>query len=481
MNQLSKISQSVLLLSFFEAWERFSYFGMRALLVLFLVQDLGFDDAKAYSIYAIFGAICYITPVVAGILADRYVGFQKVLIIGAAIMCLGHIGMTFSSDDPFFVAFGLAAIAIGTGFFKGNISNLMGSIYSQDDPHRNEGFTWFYVAINLGAAIAAVICGYVAHLWGWHWGFGVAGVGMFIGLVVFMRYRYILNGHGIRPNNPVLRTHLAGLSLLIQTILIAISLIALSIFLIYYSDFSEKYIPWTGILVLGLFVKMMWQATSSERQKGWALIILIFFTMAFFIMEMQLGALINLFTERNVDREVFGMVIPTSTLQTINPVTIIIFGAIFARVSANYSIESSSTRFIIGLLLNLLCFVTLYIGCKFASNGMVPLFYLVVSIVFMGIGELCIAPLIMSLMTLLAPARVLGFMMGVLMFCLSYANLAGIVVGKFFAIDVSNANDPTLSIATYQSGFYYIAILCAVLFGLFLLFVPFLNKRLKAH
>lgn len=478
MKNISIETKSLILLSFLESWERFSFFGMRALLVLFLTSQLGFTDAKAYSIYAIFGAIGYVIPIIGGILADKYLGFQKVLIIGAAIMCCGHIAMALCSDEQIFIDIGLAAIAVGTGFFKGNITNLLGTVYKQDDSERERGFAWFYVAINFGAAIASIACGAIGELYGWHYGFGLAGIGMFIGLIVFMKYRSILGTHGMRPNNPVLKNqHMASLSLLIRSIFIAVTIIILAVFVIYYQETMAKYISMLGILVLILLAKNAYSCNKEERLNILALLLLSIFLLAFFAVEMQLASLINLFTERNVNREFMGYIIPASTLQSINPISIIILGAIFAKFFAKINFQHSMHRFGLGLLINVLCFVVLYIGCKEAESGIVGLTYLVISISLMGFAEICLAPLLMSLFTVLSPFKIRGFMMGVLMFGLSYANLAGIVMGKFIAVPKEKIGDAVASLAVYQNGFYHIMLFAVAILALFALLFPFLHRE----
>ena len=192
------------LLFFVELWERFSYYGMRALLILFLTKSLGFTDPKAYALYSLFAALGYAAPVVGGILADRIFGFRRMVVIGGVVMCLGHGLMALTELWNGVMYFGLGFIAIGTGLFKGNVSNLLGCCYAPEDPNRDKGFTLFYVAVNLGSVLASLACGYVGEKIGWHYGFGLAGVGMVLGLIVFLKYQSVLEDHGMEPNPEVL-------------------------------------------------------------------------------------------------------------------------------------------------------------------------------------------------------------------------------------------------------------------------------------
>lgn len=200
----------VLLLSFVEMWERFSYYGMRALLVVFMTSVYGFNDPKAYAIYSVYAALSYAGPVLGGIIADRLMGFKKMIMLGAVINCFGHTAMACSETSEMMFTIGLGFVAFGSGMFKGNISNLLGSCYSLSDPKRDSGFTLFYVGINLGGFLASILCGYVAHAYGWHYGFGLAGLGMLLGLLALLRFRSILEGKGMPPQINVLKKRVIG-------------------------------------------------------------------------------------------------------------------------------------------------------------------------------------------------------------------------------------------------------------------------------
>ena len=176
------------MLFFAEMWERFSYYGMRALLVLYIIKGfLQKGDGEAYAIYGAYTSLVYATPFIGGMIADKLLGARRAVILGGLLMAAGHLVMTIESEQPFFIA--LALLIVGNGFFKPNISTIVGSLYPDGSPQRDAGFTIFYIGINLGAAMAPLLCGYVGEKYGWHYGFGLATIGMLVGLAVFVSFR----------------------------------------------------------------------------------------------------------------------------------------------------------------------------------------------------------------------------------------------------------------------------------------------------
>ena len=254
---------------------------MRALLVLFLTSQLGFDDPEAYAIYSLFAALCYLGPIVGGYVADRYTGFRALVLLGSVILVAGHALMALSElhDQLFFT--GLGMIAVGSGLFKGNIANLLGCCYEPDDPERERGFTLFYVAINLGGFIAGIACGYVAHLWGWHYGFGLAGIGMTAGLVMFLRFQYLLADHGLKPSQPPLKGALPLKNVIHRLLWASIALSALFGYMLLHAELFAQLLSWSGILILILLGKVIYSSEPHERPGMWTLVALIIFTLFF--------------------------------------------------------------------------------------------------------------------------------------------------------------------------------------------------------
>jgi POT family proton-dependent oligopeptide transporter len=463
-------------LFFVEMWERFSYYGMRSLLVIFLTSHLGFEDKKAYAIYSLFAAIGYAGPVLGGFLADKLMGFRHLVLIGGIIMTLGHASLALVDFKTDMIYIGLALIAIGTGCFKGNITNLLGACYEEQATERSRGFTIFYVSVNLGGFLASVSCGYVAHLYGWEYGFSLAGIGMAIGLVTFIRCQNVLGIHGLPPKPELMRKKIFGLNIFSIIIICALCVAFLVSKILVFSESFANVLACFGILALGIFIYTITKSSAVQRKQLVALSILIAFLMFFFALEMQLGSLIALFTKRNVVDEIFGIAVPASVSQALNPLSIMIFGSLIGRYM-KFNKKYTTFMFALGILTMAICFFVLYVGCLDAVDGRVEYMYLVAAVFCMGLGELCIAPVVQEQATLLAPQHLKGFIMGIVMLSLAFSNLAGIVISKFVSVASINGEVDILeSLAIYRDGFMNIGLVNLGLVVLFLCLSNFVHK-----
>lgn len=486
MTTLFKMPKFLALLFFVEMWERFSYYGMRGILVLFLIKKLGLSDPHAYAIYSLFAAFAYAGPVFGGFLADRLMGFRYMVVVGASILVLGHCLMFLEIFDQSFVYLGLGFIATGTGLFKGNITNLLGTFYKTNDPERDRGFTLFYVAVNLGSVMATVSCAFVAELCGWNYGFGLAAIGMILGLIMYISLQNkILGKNGLPPKLELLEKNIMfGLKPPVFVVAGGIAIAVMCAFMLRSSELFSQLLAVAGVVVFLVAGKIIYSCTQVERRNMIALIILMIFFMFFFALEMQLGSLINLFTDRNVVKSIFGYTIPTAVSQAINPFSILMVGPILAPLFVTMGIKWEVRRVGIGLVLMLLAFLTFYVGCNFANEmSQVPYIFLFVGISLMGVGELFIAPVVHALFTALTPLRVRGFMMGVLMLSLSFSNLAGVVIAKFMSVELDGSQnfDALVSLSIYKSGFFDIMMFNIYLLGVFIILYTFLNRIILAR
>lgn len=490
-NTIDKSSPKFLyLLCFTEMWERFSYYGMRALLVLFLVQNLGFSDSKSYSIYCLFAAIGYIGPLVGGVLADKLLGFRTMVTLGSIIMVIGHTTMVFIPYDTKLLYFGLGLIAVGTGMFKGNITNLLGCCYDEKDPGRDSGFTMFHVSVNIGSLLAAILCGFVADAYGWHYGFALAGIGMLLGLVTFFKFQGMLGDHGLPPKKAATTRTVdlvfAKISFNIQRLVFILCLISAALVgvAIAYSQIFSSVAAFLGFIpVIYLLVKSFYM-NEKERKSIYFLLILGFFFVMFFTLEMQIGSLFALFTERNVDKVVFGQLVPAAVSQGINPFSIMLLGPFIAMMFRKSGTKFSMMRFALAIMCMILCFGVLLVGCDSAdSRAMVPYSFLFGAICIMGLGELFMAPVIYNLYTIFSPAKMRGFMMGILMLAASFANLAGNIVAKFMSVSSANIDlaDNFASLAVYRAGFIDVIYFNIGVLALFMILYPFLNKFVQSR
>src|SRR5690606_38698403 len=330
--------RGLFVLFFAEMWERFSYYGMRALLMFYLVQHWLFTDSQASVIYGAYTALVYIAPVIGGYLADRYLGQRKAVQFGAVLLTFGHILMAFEGDggqgaaelNIFWLA--LSFIIVGSGFLKANISVMVGQLYPRTDIRRDPAYTIFYMGINLGAMLGSLVAGYLGQTYGWAWGFGAAGVGMLLGLVVFVIGKPLLMGRG-EPRAPerLSRPVLGGVTF--EWVLYALAF--LSVGLVWFMMQHQKLVGFllggAGVLLLGyVLFTAVFKLSREERNRIMAALYLIVGSILFWALFEQAGASLNLFTDRSVDREIFGWEVPASMFQSLNSMYIIALAPLFA-------------------------------------------------------------------------------------------------------------------------------------------------------
>lgn len=426
-----------------ELWERFSYYGMRAILVLYMTSELikggfGFDDAKAYGIYAAYGALVYLTPLIGGILADKILGFNKAIAIGAALMALGQFTLFLNNQTTFFI--GLALLVIGNGFFKPNISSMVGKLYPDGDSRRDGAFTIFYMGINIGAFLTPLTCGAIGEIEGWHWGFFAAGVGMTIGFVVFKltQWKGWYEDKGTEPK-PEDQIRLFGISPKILPYLIIAVMIPLAWVLIMNDELMSLIL---GVFGGGTILYMLYSSRHYEKvqqQRIWVIVILLLFTTIFWTFFEMAGSALNLFTERNVDKNIFGVELTTTFFQSINPLFIVLLAPLFSwlwiKLGKSGKEPAAPYKFAVGLMLLGSGFLALNMGNASAVAGMVPAFFLIMLYLMHTLGELTLSPVGLSLVTKLSPPKILAFLMGIWFLSSSIAHQAGAPIAKLTSVD----------------------------------------------
>jgi POT family proton-dependent oligopeptide transporter len=430
-------------LFFTEMWERFSYYGMRALLMLFMVKTaadggLGFDTKTAAGIYGTYTMSVYLLSILGGFIADNFIGSRRAVLIGGIVIAAGHFSMAFSSLTTFYA--GLVLIALGTGLLKPNISTMVGGLYPPTDGRRDAGFSIFYMGINLGAFLAPLVTGYLAQsagwktqlaAWGldplhsWHWGFAAAGVGMTLGLVMYVlqRERLATVGHAPAPGQPRPWGRL-GLVALASLALIA----------------AMKASDEHPVLVYALFAIqiaaiLFFAFRAGQDGKRIAAILVFFFAAEIFwaIFE-QTGSTISLFADRLTRNEIFGWSFPSSYWQSVNSVWVILLAPVFAWLWIRLGSRqpSSPVKFALGLLFVALSFVLMVPAAKLTAAGRVGPLWLVGVFFLQTVGEMLLSPVGLSTMTKLAPARLLGLVMGIWFLAAALGNkLAGVLAGDF--------------------------------------------------
>lgn len=450
-----------------ELWERFSYYGMRALLIFYLTQHFLFSDEKAYLIYGAYTAMVYVMPVIGGILADRYLGARKAVTFGAILLVLGHCGMAIEGSPAVMGEYGveresfylqvfylsLALIITGVGFLKANISTIVGALYRQDDPRRDSGFTIFYMGINIGAFVSSLVCGWLGQTYGWAYGFGLAGIGMLAGLFIFLRGQPLLEGRADPPDAGQLKQPLwLGLSREWLIYLGGVAGVLVVWQLVQYQALvGNVLMGFGGLMLLVVLVYSFYRCEPVERDRMLVASFLIVFSVLFWALFEQAGSSLNLFADRSVDRSLFGWEVPASMFQSLNPFFIFTLAPLFALLwiqLARKGLEPSTpVKFALAILQVGLGFLVLVLGASLTPEGEKPaIIWLILVYLFHTTGELCLSPVGLSMITKLSVARVVGMMMGVWFLAAAAANyIAGLIAGLTGA---NNADGETVDAAT---------------------------------
>jgi POT family proton-dependent oligopeptide transporter len=460
-----------------ELWERFSYMGVRVLLILYMTSQLKYSDSFSYGIYGMFFTLVYASNLIGGYLADRYLGNRITILLGGCFMITGHICMALPFEE--ILTFGLAFIIIGTGFFKVNISSLLGQYYHPHDPRRDSGFTIFYMGINIGGLLAPILCGYVGMKYGWHYGFGLSGLGMSLGMLTFILGRPMLGSYGQSPlGNKLHDRALFNLSRLHWIIITSLCSIPLISSLIQQHQEMEIILYALGSIMLLSVIWMAMKCEGDEKKRMLTLIAMLPFYLAFWASFEQAGASINLFTERHVHRVFMGMEIHTTLFQSLNPLFIIMLApflsGLWLYLGKRGKEPPTPIKFALALFFVGLSFWFLKIGVQEASiNGMASMIWVILAFLLQSTGELFISPVALSMVTKLAPARFSSFMMGSLFLSMAFAHFTAQQIAKYFSAaqevsTVENITEVGNSLAIFKDIFDFL-IYFPILMGLVML------------
>ncbi len=434
-----------------EMWERFSYYGMRALLVLYMTSatvgdergaGLGWTSKEALALYGWYTMLVYVMSIPGGMIADKILGQKKSVLIGAIILCLGHGVLVLTDIWAFYTGLGL--VIIGVGLLKPNISTMVGGLYKEGDIRRDKGFSIFYIGINLGSLLATMIVGLVVAKWGWHAGFGLAGIVMVLGLINYVYgQKYLKEVGDFVPNkedeNEVsyanLYAKLFNSSSSKQLIIVGILILA-SVYGWYTLEwgYGLLFIFLTAITAL---LMMIYKELETQVFKDRFLVLLLSFIMViiFWGAFEQAGGLMNLYTETNTNRDFFGWEIPTVMFQSLNAGFIIIFATLIASFWAKRKLKgkeaSSLFKMALGIIIMGFGFLFMvFAAMEFDKSGSSSMIWLVLAYLFHTIGELCISPVALSFITKLAPVKYASLMMGVYFAATGLGNKVAGIVGE---------------------------------------------------
>lgn len=543
-----------------EMWERFSFYGMRGLLIIYLTQHFLMSDEASSMLYGAYGALVYVMTIIGGSLADRYLGTRKAVTFGAILLTLGHFGMSFEGDgsrqlllhgdkqyeiqldarggdarqriltdqgmsyvtftettmdiaepeavglaasidrDEFtmrvetqetylnILYLSLALIIAGVGFLKANISTIVGSLYGFGDSRRDSGFTIFYMGINLGAFLASIFCGYLGIVHGWKYGFGLAGIGMLLGLIIFLSCQSWLDGKAEPPNPEKLKENVfLGINVEWCCYLVGLGIIVASMVLVMNAELMGGILAPLGILMFIWLVSFaVMKLEGDERSRMLAAIYFVMAQIPFWALFEQAGSSLNLFTARLVDREMMGWSVPGPVFQSLNAGFIFMFAPLMAwlwiwlaRRKLN---PSTPVKFAMGVAMAGLGFLALVAGMKSSGAvGYTPVIFIFLIYWIHTMGELMVSPVGLSAVTKLAPARIVGMTMGAWFLYSGLSNyLAGVIARTTGAETIGGQmTNVAAAKAGYVEVYSQVGYMALGIALLMLLVSPVINKMMR--
>ncbi|MEL6664831.1 MAG: peptide MFS transporter [Pseudomonadota bacterium] len=541
-------------------WERFSYYGMRGLLILYLTQHFLFSDEKSSIMYGAYTALVYVMTIIGGTLADRYLGQRKAVTFGAVLLCLGHLGMAFEGSGskeyisvggaeyemqhegrgdnrqlfmtyegeerrvtfdaetgalqlletadrqrettaPVYESFArdsystrveqqtfyanmlylsLALIIAGVGYLKANISTIVGALYDFDDPRRDAGFSIFYMGINLGSLLATLTIGWIGIAYGWNWGFGLAGVGMLFGLLVFLWGQKYLDGRADPPSEEKLKQSFLGpITVEVACYLAGLVIIAVAMAIVMNAEIiPDWFVGGLGIVIFIMLVGYAFaKLAGTERKRMFAAIYFVLAQIPFWALFEQAGSSLNLFTDRLVNKEIFGVNVPAPVFQSLNAGYIVIFAPIFAWMWVSLAKRgrepSTPVKFAIGVFLAGLGFLSLVAGINASgTTGLTAVYFIFLIYWVHTMGELMVSPVGLSAVTKMAPARVVGMTMGAWFLYSGLSNyLAGVIArttgAETIGGQITNVAEAKANYVSVYTNVAYVAMGIGVLMLLF--------------
>jgi len=421
-------------LFFTEMWERFSYYGMRSILVIYMIAQashedgpgLGWTELEAYQLYGWYVMLVYLISIPGGILADKVLGQKKTVMLGAVLLSIGHGILAIEANWAFFA--GLGFIIVGVGCLKPNISTMVGGLYKKGDIRRDKGFSIFYIGINLGSLLATSFIGLVIAAWGWHAGFGLAGIAMIFGLLVYIYGQKYIAHVGNKPTEEQKKNDISIGKLFAKIFKAPTQLAIMSVLLVVslYVGYTKEGVDHWGYgalfvflsLVVGLMM-MIYKDLENKIMKDRFLVLLLSFLLVivFWGAFEQAGGLMSVYTETKTDRDLFGMTIPTPMFQGLNAGFILLLAVwianIWAKRKMNNKEASSLFKMATGTIIMGLGFVFMIFAVReYEANGSSHMIWLVLAYLFHTIGELCSSPVSLSFVTKLAPVKYASLMMG---------------------------------------------------------------------
>jgi len=458
-----------------ELWERFGYYGLQSILVVYLVKILKLSEEASITLFSSFSALVYGFVAIGGWLGDRVLGTKRVIILGSVVLTIGYSMISWSENQSFWIYLGMATVAVGSGLFKANPSSLLSTCYKKDDPRLDGAFTMYYMAINIGSFLSMLATPYLAMHYSWKIAFSLSIIGILITLTNFLFCQRFVKNYGSIPDFFPIKWNL------FLTIIIGILiLIPFSVWLLHHQKITRIAL---SIIIFGIFLIFFYETfhlKGISRRKMLVAFLMMLEATIFFILYSQMPTSINLFTIHNVERNLFGLNFEPEQFQALNPFFIMIASPLLASLYNKFGNQLQMPfKFAIGMILCSFSFLVLPIGACLANNGIVSIYWLILSYTLQSIGELMISGLGLAMIAQLVPQRLMGFIMGSWFLTTAFAAIIAGFVANFSAISINDINDPIHSLHIYSRLFTQIGLYTGIIAIFMLLFAPKLNSLSK--
>ncbi len=480
-SQANSVAQpnGLYLLFFTELWERFGFYTLQTIIILYMTKALFMHDSEANLLYAAFSALLYLTPTIGGYIADRYLGFQRAINLGGILFIIAYLVCASDNQTLFFI--GLSLLICANGLFKPNVSSIVGELYAANDPRRDGGFTLFYMGINIGALVPPLIAGALVAKYGWHAGFVLAAAGMAIGQVIFMLGKKRLGEAGLYPKGNTHRQQpgYRFYTLLCTGIIVSVGLCLLAF---QHPQTTSYVIEIATLAIFSVVLFYLFKQPLAQRRKMFAALILIVISAAFWSLYNQAFTSLMLFADRNMEKHFLGMPFDAEASQFFNPFFIITLSPILSRLwirMDRYGFNpAAQMKFFLGMLFMCLGFFLLALGTKyFGNNGMTSPWWIAASYLLQTISELLISPIGLAMITVLCPRELVGMMMGVWFL----AQAASFAIGGYLAnlAAVPENLSAAASLPVYSHAFLIYGSIALAMTVISLMCLPLLNRMVK--
>ena len=471
----SKMPNFLRVIFFSQLFELIGFYGIQSILVLFLVRNFGYADPTAYAIFSLFMLFSCFSPIFAGVLADKIFGIRKMILLGGGIALLGDLVILFFHQKIEYFLLGVALMVLGTGYYKVNLTSLLGLCYKKYGGNSVRGFTFAHVGMNIGGIIGAILCGYGLQFYGWKIVFSFPILAVIVSMFIFFYNIRLFEEVQIVNFPKFVNRRIFGVSMF--EIFIVLSLfcaLGMTYFLLHDKNFKFLlYVLVAGVLML--FTWFLWRVKDKL-----AILCLMFFILCLVIFTVffnQMICLLVMLIERNVHSQIFGLKIPSVAGQSINPIFIVLFGPILAGFVFR---KLEILKIIFGFAMIPLSFLILYFGCIFSVNFRIEYIFCIVAIGVQAIGELLILPFVQGYVAILSPKNMISFMMGFLMFTISFSNVFVIFLNKITGIsDLNSVISVADSLKIYQNAFLSLVYISAAILVIFVPFFILAHKFLR--